>query len=221
VKSSIRDFHYNITNSSNYGNPSGAWYCHTDDPAPAATFPPGTGAPDPMTCPSSEGKVQVSTKTNNQTNNYLVTVTVTNNTGDSISEKVQGGLAANAMCYADSTGACYPIGTCTGSSKCITISPSDITAGCGAAVLNLSSANTGGGNNGNVVIWGNGTASTNQTGFAMPQGQLCQLKVMVRKALTSTGDQAVTSSWSEQQTGPGSFSGKSPYTGSLLVNVKQ
>ncbi len=216
VKSSISDFHYNITNGSNYGNPSGPWYCHTDD---STTFPKGNG-PDPATCPSSEGNVQVSTKSNTQTNSYLVTVQVADSTGGSIYEKVQGGLAASAVCYADSNGNCY-----TPVNNLITIKPSDITlisgsGSCSAAVVNLSSAKTGGSNTGNVVIWGDGTTSTNQKGFAMSNGQLCQLQVMVKKAYSSTSDQAVSSSWSEQQTGPGKFSGGSPYTGQLLVKVK-
>jgi len=65
----------------------------------------------------------------------------------------------------------------------------------------------------------------------MSQGESCQLQVIVRKAFTNLSNQCytastppgnlnpVTSSWSEQQSGPGSFSGKSPYTGSLLVDV--
>jgi len=119
----------------------------------------------------------------------------------------------------------------------ITINPADIkqlsgTGGCGKAVLNLSSAKTAGNNTGNVVIWGNGSTQTNQPGFAMNQGDVCQLQVIVRKAFSNLSNQSsvcnstppaslspVTSSWSEQQTGPGTFSAKSPYTGSLLVDV--
>ncbi len=163
--------------------------------------------------------MKVSTKTSNQTDDYLVTVTVTNNTGGSIYEKVQGGLAAGQVCYADSNGKCYnPV------SNVITIPSagyaSDITTNCGKAAIAVSSAKTNSGNSGNVVVWGDGTTATNQKGFPMSQGQVCQLKVIVRKPFSSTGSQPVTSSWSEQQTGPGSYVGKSPYTGNLLVTVK-
>src|SRR5262249_19082360 len=65
VVSSISAFSYMIKgiwngsmwSSSNYGNPSGPWACHTDDSgsAPTAFFPPGltssvTSVPDPSTC---------------------------------------------------------------------------------------------------------------------------------------------------------------------------
>jgi len=242
--------------NSAYGNPSGTWACHTDDSGSAQTSPPSPfefSIPDTATCGNwkgatcpllppppiplnGEGLVQLSTKTNNQTDDYLVTATVTDNAGGNpIYEKVQGGLAASSVCYADSTGKCYtPVKSSSGA-YVIAINPTDITsstsAGCGSAIINLSSANTGGANNGNVVIWGNGSNATNQKGFMMTQGQVCQLKVIVRKTFSNLSNQCytsttppgylnpITSSWSEQQTGPGTFNGKSPYTGSLLVDV--
>jgi hypothetical protein len=209
VHSSINDFHYHIDGGTT------AFTCHTLD---ANTNPVGSG-PDPATCPSSEGSAPVNTS-----HDYLVHVTVTNGTGVNILEKVQGGLAAKAT-YANSAGVSYvPV------SNVITIDANDITCtgngsnGNGAATINLSSAKTSSGNTGNVVIW-NATGSTNpaSAGFAMAPGAVCELTVIVRKTFSSTGNQPVTSSWSELQTlvdGPSApFSEKSPYTGSLLVSV--
>ncbi len=145
-----------------------------------------------------------------------VHVGVTDDTGGSILEYVQGGLAAlkkSQDYYVPSTGV-------IATNSCAS-DPNNV------AIINRSSAVSGGGNkNGNVVTWWDGTftstgAPTDNThGFAMTQGQSCSLTVGVNKTYTSLGEQPVTSSWSENQVGPGTFSGKSPYTGQLSVNVK-
>jgi len=165
--------------------------------------------------------VKVGTKLKNgtytQINDYLVTVTIYNNTGGGITEKVQGGLAANATYVDPSTNTVL-----TPVNNLITIPSADITGGsCGAATINLSSAKTGSRNTGNVVIWNaSGSNSTTAAGFAMTQGQSCTLQVIVRKPFTTTGQNAITSPWSELQSGPGTFGPtKSPYIGSLMVYV--
>jgi hypothetical protein len=191
------DFHYDIITASSYGNPSGPWYCRTLEPT---TVPAGTGSPDASTCPSSQGTVKVSTPSNTQTNDYLLTVTVRNNTGSSMLEKVQGGLVANAVCFANSAGVCYARVNNT-----ISINAADITPGCGAAIIGKSSSKAD-----NVVIWGNGTTSTNQSGFSMAPGAVCRLRVIVRTRFATIGNQPITGSWSDS---------RSPYTGALLVNV--
>jgi hypothetical protein len=205
VASSITSFSYGVGNA-------GPFTCTLE----TSTDTNGNSVPDLCAVGRRAADVTVSTK-GAVTSNFLVTVQVANNTGVNIFEKVQGGLAGNAKCYADSTGVCYTGG------KINPIKSFDISAGCGAAVIDLSSAKVGGLNNGNVVIWGDGTTSTNQKGFPMTNGQTCTLKVMVIKGYSSIELQAVTSSWSELQTltdGPNAnFSEKSPYTGSLAACV--
>jgi hypothetical protein len=210
VVSSISDLHYNITNGGNYGNPSGPWSCRQLD---AKTVPPGS-APEPATCPNSEGIVQLSSKTNRQINNYLVTLAATNNTGGSINENIKGGLIGGAQ-YADSSGNPYtPVG------GVITVKPSDITTGCGVAKITVSTTTSP-----STVYWNQTGASVTKpsAGFSMAQGQVCQLKVMELKEYRALGDQALTSTFNECQLGPSgsySFSAISPSSGKLLVKVK-
>ena len=125
---------------------------------------------------------------------YRVHVIVTNETGSSITEKVQGGLTAVK-------GATHAIVS--------------VSATCGAAAIKK-------GTNPNVVIWNaSGDGKPAGPGFAMAQGQVCQLEVQINKLrLGSTGLQSITGDWTETQTGPGGFSGTSPSTGTLKVNVQ-
>lgn len=167
------------------------------------------------------------------TSDYLVTVTVTNNTGGTVMEKVQGGLAAKATYLNAAGGALASCGTGFSSfqSTCLTIadisgvdSTGAAISSCGAATLNLSTAKqTSTSDRGNVVVWNStgslGSSTNPVAGFSMNQGDVCTLQVIVRKGYSSNQLQAVTSSWSEFQDGPGTFSGKSPYTGSLATCV--
>jgi cysteine-rich repeat protein len=197
ILSSITDFYYTVDGDSTQYN------CTLE--AKAAGAVPG------VDCQEASAALNTLQK-------YTVHVVVGNDTGGSISEKAQGGLAAKAAYY-DTFGNLYnPV------LKVIGINTSDIVSiagsgSCGAAVIDLSSAKTGSGNTGNVVIWGDGTTSTSQAGFAMAQGDSCELRIVVSKQFSSCGEQPVTSSWSETQTGPDAFYGKSPYTGRLSVNV--
>jgi hypothetical protein len=122
---------------------------------------------------------------------YRVHVLVANSTGGSVTEKVQGGLTGVK-------GASYSV----------------VSATCGAATLKA-------GKNGNVVIWNaSGNGNTASPGFTTAAGKICQLEVQINNAsFGSTGLQTITGDWTETQTGPGSFSGTSPTTGTLKVNV--
>jgi hypothetical protein len=206
ILSSISGFSYTVSDST---TSSGTYDCTLE--AKEAGAVPGVDC--------QEATVKVSSAANPVYTDFLVTVTVANDTGGTIMEKVQGGLAASGKAtYLDAAGNPLPI--VSSSSNGVVYSVPDISSGCGAAVLNLSAAKTSEGKQqGNVVIWGDGTTATNQAGFSMVQGQVCTLQIMVRKGYSSVGQQPITSSWSETQTGPGTFYGKSPYTGRLSVNV--
>ena len=189
VKSSITEFDYTVVGSS-----GGPYSCTLEAKAAnGGTCPAGTSEATVVVC---------------STNTYTVTIGVTNNTGVSITEKVQGGLAANA--------------TYTPVANTVVDVPSDGSlSDCGNAVLNLSQSNN---KTGNVIIWnllGTALPTPSQAApFSMLDTATCTLQWQETKKFTSCGEQPVTSSWSEFQTGPGSFSGKSPYTGDLLVFVQ-
>ena len=210
VVSSITSFSYAVV-AGNGATQAGPFNCTLE----TSSDTNGNAVKDLCAVGKSAANVSVSTR-GTSTSDFLVTVTVANNTGVNIWEKVQGGLAAKATYCSPSTGACYTSG------KVNFIPATDVT--CGGAVIDLSSAKTTGGSIGNVVIWGDGTTATNQLGFQMADGQTCTLQVIVRKGYSSTELQAVTSSWSELQTlvdGPNAgFSEKSPYTGSLAACVQ-
>ena len=144
---------------------------------------------------------------------------MTNTSGVTKDVKVQGGLAAQAT-YWQSMPGTHALGTQ------ITTSPSAVNdVSCGNAQINLSSSN-------NVVTW-----IINN----MANGTTCDLYIYVRKGYSSTGLQAVTSSWSQVDCGSGTVANqpsvpypksvlsalgestpgcvKSNYTGNLLVNV--
>jgi hypothetical protein len=128
------------------------------------------------------------------TNTYRLHVVVANYTGVPITEKVQGGLTA-------APGAEY----------------SKLQVTCGKATINVSKA-------GNVVVWDSvGDGKTNNPGFTMDPGQVCELTVEITVKFSGTGLQPLTSSWSEFQCllgGPNAgFCEKSPYTNSLMVVV--
>jgi len=68
---------------------------------------------------------------------------------------------------------------------------------------------------------GSGNGNTSSPGFSVTQGQVCELEVQISNAkFSSTGLQSITGDWTETQTGPGSFIGRSPSTGTLKVNVQ-
>ena len=67
---------------------------------------------------------------------------------------------------------------------------------------------------------GGSSCNTTNAGFALAQGASCYLEVEVLGAKWGNlGLQPTSGSWSEYQVGPGDFSGKSPYTGKLRVDV--
>jgi hypothetical protein len=128
------------------------------------------------------------------TNTYRLHVVVANYTGVPITEKVQGGLTA-------APGVQY----------------SKLQVTCGNAKINVSKA-------GNVVVWDSvGDGKTNNPGFTMDPGEVCELTVEITVKFSGTGLQPLTSSWSEFQClleGPNAgFCEKSPYTNSLMVVV--
>jgi hypothetical protein len=146
---------------------------------------------------------------------FSIHVDVTNNSGVTKDVKVQGGLAAQSTWFDWATGAKI-------SSFPYYFGPGTLT--CGSARLDLSSTN-------NVVTW-----IIND----MPSGSTstCILWIYELKGYTSTGLQAVTSSWSQVDCPAGTVSNeqftkgnlsalgeskpgcvKSNYTGDLLVNV--
>jgi hypothetical protein len=136
--------------------------------------------------------------TKGETNTYRLHVVVANYTGVPISEKVQGGLTA-------APGAQY----------------SNLQVTCGNAKINVSKSRGG---NGNVVVWDSvGDGKTNNPGFTMNPGDVCELTVDITVKFSGTGLQPLTSSWSEFQClldGPNAgFCEKSPYTNSLMVVV--
>ena len=122
---------------------------------------------------------------------YRVHVLVSNSTAGSITDKLQGGLTA-------AKGASYSV----------------VSATCGKAAVKT-------GKNDHVIVWNkSGDGNPASPGFTMTAGQLCQLEVQIDGlAFGSTGAQTITSNWTETQTGPGTFSGQSPSTGTLKVNV--
>jgi hypothetical protein len=129
---------------------------------------------------------------------YYVTVVIADNTGGAIYEKVQGGLNGNK------TSVFTPIAGARNQT---------LNATCGEYAINVSK-------NQIVVVWDDkGDGKTNNTGFAMTDGQTCTLTVQINEKLGRGNGQSITGAWSEVQTGPGSFSGKSPYTIPLTVNV--
>ena len=147
---------------------------------------------------------------------FSIHVDVTNNSGVTKDVKVQGGLAAQSTWFDWATGAkisSFPY-----------YFPKPAAVTCGSARLDLSSSN-------NVVTW-----IIND----MPSGSTstCILWIYELKGYTSTGLQAVTSSWSQVDCPAGTVSNeqftqgnlsalgetkpgcvKSKYTGNLLVNV--
>jgi hypothetical protein len=137
--------------------------------------------------------------TKGATNTYKLHVVVANYTGVPISEKVQGGLTA-------APGAQY----------------SNLEVTCGNAKINVSKSRGG---QGNVVVWDSvGDGKTNNPGFTMNPGDVCELTVDIKVAFSGTGNQPLTSSWSEFQClledANKGFCEKSPYTDSLMVVVK-
>ena len=207
VKSSITGFSYTVpadnpTTSTVETSQSGN--CILEQKTDTTVPPDGI-----LDCPAGTSEATV---TVGISNTYEVTVTVGNNTGVTITEKVQGGLAANSIFDPAPNVLFSAFGTDGGSTT------------CGDARINLSKAKGSTGNEGNVIIW-NADGSTNPAnpGFSMADGATCTLKVKLTKKFSSCGQQPVTSSWSELQTlvdGPNAgFSEKSPYTGRLSVNV--
>ena len=188
VASSITGFSYRDTDQ------AGPFRCHSlnggppivvnDANAASGYTTPGTG-----TCPAGT----FSTTTLNSANTFTVTITVTNNTGYAIDEKVQGGLAANGSAYS-----ILEVG------------------GCGTATFTGLDGGKGskakGNANGNVITW---------TISSLADGESCTLVVRFAKSYSATGLQPVTSSWSECQkpAGAGGSCDKSPYTGELLTDV--
>jgi hypothetical protein len=146
-------------------------------------------------CPSGTTAASI---TKNFTNTYRLHVVVANYTGVPISEKVQGGLTA-------APGSTY----------------SNLQVTCGNAKINVSKSRGG---DGNVVVWDSvGDGKTNNPGFTMNPGDVCELTVDITVKFSGTGLQPLTSSWSEFQClldGPNAgFCEKSPYTDSLMVVV--
>jgi hypothetical protein len=147
-------------------------------------------------CPSGTTAASI---TEGATNTYRLHVVVANYTGVPIREKVQGGLTA-------APGAQY----------------SNLQVTCGNAKINVSKSRGG---HGNVVVWDSvGDGKTNNPGFTMNPGDVCELTVDITVKFSGTGLQPLTSSWSEFQClldGPNAgFCEKSPYTNSLMVVVK-
>lgn len=131
-------------------------------------------------------------------NSYEVHVTVSNPNGYSIDVKAQGGLAAGPR---------------------TTYSAIDV-GGCGTATLTGlnsgkgSKAKTGNDpSQGNLITWTLSLAAPDAAGTVAS----CSLDVTVTKRYSSTGEQAVTSSWSALNV---TDSLKSNYTGQLAVNVQ-
>lgn len=122
---------------------------------------------------------------------YRLHMVVTNGNTAAVTEKVQGGLTSVK-------GVGYQI----------------IGATCGKAAIKT-------GKTGNVVVWNaSGDGNTASPGFTMAAGQTCSLEVQINNAsFGATGLQSITGEWSETQTGPGSFGGKSPPVPKLNVNV--
>jgi hypothetical protein len=216
VASSITAFEYQWLGSSptNSGGPISntgdtTWYNMT------SLNPNGTAANVPLST-NTGGKNKVLTGYQW----FLVHVKVANNTGVSIGEKVQGGLAASATYYQS-----VPIGSGGVGAliyieskpvEIVDVSINDVTVlSPTGATINNSNAKTNGSGNGNVITW---TIDT------MTNGTSADLYVIVVKGYTSKGLQAVTSSWSEVQTWTSpdgaSHSEKSPYTGDLYCNVQ-
>jgi uncharacterized protein (DUF2237 family) len=146
-------------------------------------------------CPSGTTAASI---TEGATNTYRLHVVVANYTGVPIREKVQGGLTA-------APGAQY----------------SNLQVTCGNAKINVSKSRGG---HGNVVVWDSvGDGKTNNPGFTMNPGDVCELTVDITVKFSGTGLQPLTGSWSEFQClldGPNKgFCEKSPYTNSLMVVV--
>jgi hypothetical protein len=175
VLSSITGFHYHVISGPDaVGNP-GTYDCTLPGSAK------GTSTP----CPAGTTAASI---TQGATNTYKVHVTVTNDTGATISEKVQGGLSG-------APGATYSVQ----SVSC---------AASNTVTIDLSKR-------GNVVTW---------TISSMASGTTCDLEVDVNNLkFSGTGDQPVSSSWSEFQClldGPNAgFCEKSPYTNNLMAIV--
>jgi hypothetical protein len=148
-------------------------------------------------CPSGTTAASI---TKGETNTYRLHVVVANYTGVPIREKVQGGLTA-------APGAQY----------------SNLHVTCGKAKINVSKSRGG---QGNVVVWDSvGDGKTNNPGFTMNPGDVCELTVEITVKFSGTGLQPLTSSWSEFQCllledSNEGFCEKSPYTNSLMVVVK-
>ncbi len=178
----------------------------------------GTGTEYTCTDLNNDGNCgsEVASKKGGTTYDFLVHVDVTNNSGVTQDVKVQGGLAAKAKYYQAILGNL--------STKDVQITSGTINAVTdGAAYLDTSSTS-------NVVTW----ILDN-----MPSGTTENLYIWVNKGYSSTGLQAVTSSWSEVDCPEGTVSDeansqanrsalgeampgcvKSNYTGGLQVNVQ-
>lgn len=182
VLSSISGFHYHVISGPDAASNTGSYDCTL----------PGSAKGTTTACPAGTVAALV---TKGNTNTYRVHITVTNNTGVTISEKVQGGLSA-------APGVTYSVHNST----------------CGTAVINISQSGekkSGTTQQGNVVTW---------TISSMADGTTCNLEVDVNNLkFSGTGDQPITSSWSEFQCllgGPNEgFCEKSPYTNNLMAIV--
>ncbi|MBI4200102.1 MAG: hypothetical protein HY535_06495 [Chloroflexi bacterium] len=185
VTSSITGFHYHVIAGFDSGTQTGTYDCTL----PASEKGLATA------CPAGTTEASV---TKGQNNDYKVHITVTNNTGVTISEKVQGGLSA-------SPGTSYAVQSIS----------------CGSATIDISSTGSGlgkktsGGTGGNVVTW---------TIPSMADNTSCDLEVDIYNLkFTGSNQQPVTSSWSEFQCetdGPNSGQcDKSPYTDNLMANT--
>jgi hypothetical protein len=167
----------------------------SSNPGPFNCTLPASAKGTSTPCPSGTRAASI---TKGETNTYRLHVVVANYTGVPISEKVQGGLTA-------APGAQY----------------SNLHVTCGKAKINVSKSRGG---NGNVVVWDSvGDGKTNNPGFTMNPGHVCELTVDITVKFSGTGLQPLTSSWSEFQClldGPNAgFCEKSPYTNSLMVVV--
>lgn len=145
----------------------------------------------------------------NSIHTYTLHVQVANKTGGGVTEKVQGGLLGyKGATFLPASGTSF--NSVSGHIHSMNGVLQD--SQCGAAKITVSK-------NQIVVVWNAaGDGSTSGAGFSLPNGAACELTIDLQGVkFGASGDQPLTGSWSASQSGPGSYSAKSPYTGNLEV----